>query len=194
LSLTSIHYWRIDMEDIGIRLKKARLAKGFSQRKLAKASGVSNAMICLIERGKSNPSLGLLKNILDVIPMSVSEFFSLELEDKQEKVFYEKEELNEIGSGLISYLQLGSNAQNINLQLMYECYQPGADTGNSMLSHEAEEGGIVINGRIELTVGEKTRILGPGDAYLFNSRTPHRFRNMDKQACTIVSACTPPSF
>jgi transcriptional regulator with XRE-family HTH domain len=182
------------MEDIGIRLKKARLAKGFSQRKLAKASGVSNAMICLIERGKSNPSLGLLKNILDVIPMSVSEFFSLELEDKQEKVFYEKEELNEIGSGLISYLQLGSNAQNINLQLMYECYQPGADTGNSMLSHEAEEGGIVINGRIELTVGEKTRILGPGDAYLFNSRTPHRFRNMDKQACTIVSACTPPSF
>lgn len=182
------------MEDIGIRLKKARLAKGFSQRQLAKSSGVSNAMICLIERGKSNPSLGLLKNILDVIPMSVSEFFSLELEDKQEKVFYEKEELTEIGSGLISYLQLGSNAQNINLQLMYECYQPGADTGNSMLSHEAEEGGIVINGRIELTVGEKTRILGPGDAYLFNSRTPHRFRNTDKQECTIVSACTPPSF
>ena len=182
------------MEDLGIRLKKARLAKGFSQRQLAKSSGVSNAMICLVERGKSNPSLGLLKNILDVIPISVSEFFSLELEDKPAKVFYEKDELTEIGSGLISYLQLGSNAQNINLQLMYECYQPGADTGHTMLRHEAEEGGIVIDGRIEVTVGEKTRILGPGDAYLFNSRTPHRFRNIDKQACTLVTACTPPSF
>ena len=182
------------MEDIGIRLKKARLAKGLSQRQLAKSSGVSNAMICLIERGKSNPSLGLLKSILDVIPISISEFFSLELEDTPEKVFYEKQELTEIGSGLISYLQLGSNAQNINLQLMYECYQPGADTGRSMLQHDAEEGGIIINGRIELTVGEKTRILGPGDAYLFNSRTPHRFRNVDKEACTLVSACTPPSF
>lgn len=151
-------------------------------------------MICLIERGKSNPSLGLLKNILDVIPISVSEFFSLELEDKPAKVFYEKDELTEIGSGLISYLQLGSNAQNINLQLMYECYQPGADTGHTMLRHEAEEGGIVIDGRIEVTVGEKTRILGPGDAYLFNSRTPHRFRNIDKKVCTLVTACTPPSF
>ena len=89
------------MEDIGIRLKKARMAQGLSQRQLAKSSGVSNAMICLIERGKSNPSLGLLKNVLDVIPISVSEFFSLELEDKPAKVFYEKDELTEIGSGLI---------------------------------------------------------------------------------------------
>ncbi|MFT5349476.1 MAG: transcriptional regulator with XRE-family HTH domain [Planctomycetota bacterium] len=182
------------MEDIGIRLKKARLAKGLSQRQLALSSGVSNAMICLIERGKSNPSLGLLKKILDKLPISISEFFSFELEDEPAKVFYEKDDLTEIGSGLISYLQLGSNRQKINLQLMYECYQPGADTGRSMLHHEAEEGGIVISGRIELTVGDRTRILGPGDAYLFNSRTPHRFRNIDKEACTLVSACTPPSF
>ena len=89
---------------------------------------------------------------------------------------------------------MGSNAQKINLQLMYKCYQPGADTGRSMLHHEAEEGCIVINGHIEVTVGDKTRILGPGDAYLFNSRTPHRFRNMGKEACTLVTACTPPSF
>ncbi len=182
------------MEDIGIRLKKARLAQGLSQRQLAKLSGVSNAMICLVERGKNNPSLGLLKKILDVVPISVSEFFSLELEDKPAKVFYEKNELTEIGSGLISYLQLGSNAQSINLQLMYECYQSGADTGRSMLSHDAEEGGIVISGRIEVTVGDRTQVLGPGDAYLFNSRTPHRFRNIDKEACALVTACTPPSF
>ena len=182
------------MDDVGIRLKKARKAKGLSQRQLAKSSGVSNAMICLVERGKSTPSLGLLKNLLDVIPISVSEFFSLELKEESANVFYGKDELNEIGNGLISYLQLGSNAQKINLQLMYECYQPGADTGHSMLNHEAEEGGIIINGQLEVTVGDKTRILGPRDAYLFNSRTPHRFRNIGKEECTLVTACTPPSF
>jgi len=182
------------MEDIGIRLKKVRKSYGLSQRQLAKSSGVSNAMICLIERGKSNPSLGLLKKLLDVISISVSEFFSLELEEEYDKVFYEKNELNEIGNGLISYLQLGNNAQKINLQLMFECYQPGADTGQSMLHHEAEEGGIVINGQLEVTVGDKTQILGPGDAYLFNSRTPHRFRNIGKEECRLVTACTPPSF
>ena len=182
------------MEDVGLRLKKVRETHGLSQRQLAKSSGVSNAMICLIERGKSNPSLGLLKKLLDAFPISVSEFFSLGLEDKSAKVFYKNNELNEFSNGLISYLQLGSNAQKINIQLMYECYKPGADTGQSMLCHEAEKGGIIISGSLEVLVGNKARILGPGDAYLFNSRTPHRFRNISKEDCTLVTACTPPSF
>ena len=182
------------MEDIGIRLKKVRVTHNLSQRQLARSSGVSNAMICLIERGRNKPSLGLLKNLLDVFPISVSEFFSLELQEEPAKVFYKKDELTEIGNDLISYRQLGSNAQKNNLQLMYERYQPGADTGRSMIIHEAEEGGIVISGRLEVTVGDKTRILGPGDAYLFNSSTPHRFRNIGKVECTLVTSCTPPSF
>ena len=74
------------MEDIGIRLKKVRETHSLSQRQLAKSSGVSNAMICLIERGKSKPSLGLLKNILDVFQISISEFFSLELQEEPAKV------------------------------------------------------------------------------------------------------------
>ncbi len=78
------------MEDIGIRLKKVRVDHNLSQRQLAKSSGVSNAMICLIERGKNNPSLGLLKNLLDVFPISVSEFFSLELQEEPAKVFTKK--------------------------------------------------------------------------------------------------------
>ena len=64
------------MEEIGIRLKKLRELNGLSQRQLAMKSGVSNAMICLIEKGRSRPSLSLLKSILDSIPLSVSEFFS----------------------------------------------------------------------------------------------------------------------
>jgi len=182
------------MEDIGIRLKKVRVTHNLSQRQLAKSSGVSNAMICLIERGRNKPSLGLLKNLLDVFPISVSEFFSLELQEEPAKVFYKKDELTEIGNDLISYRQLGSNALKNNLQLMYERYQPSADTGRSMITHEAEEGGIVISGHLEVTVGDKTQTLGPGDAYLFNSRTPHRFRNIGKVECILVSSCTPPSF
>jgi mannose-6-phosphate isomerase-like protein (cupin superfamily) len=63
-----------------------------------------------------------------------------------------------------------------------------------MLSHNAEEGGIVLQGRLEVTVGERVQVLTAGDAYRFNSRLPHRFRNTGKQECLIVSACTPPSF
>ncbi|MGY8796797.1 MAG: helix-turn-helix domain-containing protein, partial [Woeseiales bacterium] len=40
------------MENIGLRLMHLRTSKSLSQRKLAKASGVSNATISLIENGR----------------------------------------------------------------------------------------------------------------------------------------------
>ncbi len=181
------------MEDVGLRLKKVREMQGLSQRQLARKSGVSNAMICLIEKGRSKPSLGLLKTILDAIPVSISGFFSMELKQPG-RAFYRREELTEIGGGLISFLQVGSNPEAMKLQMLLECYQPGADTGRAMLHHEAEEGGIIVSGNLEVTVGDQVQILGPGDAYLFNSRIPHRFRNTGKEPCTLISACTPPSF
>ena len=63
-----------------------------------------------------------------------------------------------------------------------------------MISHEAEEGGLVISGEIEVTVGDRVGLLKTGDGYLFDSRLPHRFRNLGPEDCVIVSACTPPSF
>ena len=36
---------------------------------------------------------------------------------------------------------------------MHEHYAPGADTGTDMLRHAGEEGGVVVRGRIELTIG-----------------------------------------
>jgi mannose-6-phosphate isomerase-like protein (cupin superfamily) len=63
-----------------------------------------------------------------------------------------------------------------------------------MLTHDAEEGGIIIRGRLEVTVGDQVRVLGPGDAYYFDSRTPHRFRNIGDEECEVVSANSPPSF
>jgi mannose-6-phosphate isomerase-like protein (cupin superfamily) len=91
-------------------------------------------------------------------------------------------------------LQVGNNLKNYKLQMMLERYQPGADTGKSMLSHESEESGLVLQGRLELTVGDEVYVLNKGDAYLFNSTLPHRFRNTGREECVVVSACTPPSF
>jgi mannose-6-phosphate isomerase-like protein (cupin superfamily) len=63
-----------------------------------------------------------------------------------------------------------------------------------MLSHKGEEGGIVIKGRIELTVGAASRVLTVGDAYYFSSAVPHRFRNAGREECEIISASSPPTF
>lgn len=181
------------MEPIGLRLKTLRTERGMSQRKLAAAAGVSNATISLIEHGRTDPSMGLLKRVLDCLGVSFAEFFASDAMGG-EKAFYAHSELSEISSGPISYLQVGSDLSGSQLQILYERYRPGADTGKSMLSHDAEEGGIVLQGRLEVTVGAQVQILSAGDAYRFNSRQPHRFRNIGNEDCVIVSACTPPSF
>lgn len=181
------------MENIGLGLKTLRTRHGLSQRRLAALSGVSNATISLIEHGRTDPSMGLLKRVLDAMGVSFAEFFASQ-SSAHEKFFYTVDELSEIGSGLISYRQVGGDLLDSKLQILHERYGPGADTGQSMLSHEAEEGGIILEGRLEVTVGNQVRNLSPGDAYRFNSRLPHRFRNTGSENCIVVSACTPPSF
>lgn len=179
--------------DIGNRLRHLRLARNLSQRELAKRAGVTNSTISLIESNSANPSVGALKRILDGIPIGLAEFFAFEPEAPK-KAFYAAEELVEIGKGSISYRQIGENLFGRSLQILKECYQPGADTGKVLLVHEGEEGGIVLSGRLEVTVDDERRILGPGDAYYFESHRPHRFRCVGPVPCEVISACTPPSF
>ncbi|MDD2867443.1 cupin domain-containing protein [Neomegalonema sp.] len=181
------------MEDLGGRLRHLRQMRGLSQRELARRAGVANSTISLIESNRSNPSVGALKRILDGAPISLAEFFALS-PGAPRQVFYSAEEMTEIGKGRISYRQLGGDLFGRALQILRETYQPGADTGAVLLSHEGEEGGILLSGRLEVTVEGERRILGPGDGYYFESLRPHRFRCVGPHPCELVSACTPPSF
>lgn len=181
------------MEQIGPRLRRLRQRHGLSQRQLARHSGVSNATVSLIENGRTDPSMGLLRRLLDSLGVSLAEFFSMTI-GVEEQCFFPRSTLVEIGSGQISYRQVGGDLAGSQLQILHEVYRPGADTGQSMLSHESEEGGVIIRGRLEVTVNNRVEVLGPGDAYRFNSRLPHRFRNVGSEDCVVVSACTPPSF
>ena len=180
-------------QDIGGRLRLVREQLGLSQRQLARQSGVANATISQIEAGKLNPTVSLLKKTLDGIPMSLGDFFSDELQ-AEERMFYRAGELIEIAEGGVSYRQVGTRLAGRAIQLLKECYQPGAGTGRHALSHEGEECGIILAGRLEVTVGDATTVLSAGDAYYFKSNQPHHFRNTGNEPCELISACTPPSF
>jgi transcriptional regulator with XRE-family HTH domain len=179
--------------DVGPRLRYVRIQHGLSQRELAKRVGVANSTISLIEANQTNPSVGALKRILDGIPIGLAAFFAIEPE-RPRKVIYRANELVQIGKGPISYLQVGNNLFGHALQILKERYEPGADSGRIPLTHEGEEGAIVISGRLEVTVDGDRHILGSGDAYYFDSRRPHRFRCIGPEPCELISACTPPSF
>ncbi|MEP3296268.1 MAG: cupin domain-containing protein [Pseudoruegeria sp.] len=52
------------------------------------------------------------------------------------------------------------------------------------------EGGIIVSGRIEITVDDKRKISGPRDAYYLDSKSPRQFRQVGQHPCVLVNACT----
>jgi quercetin dioxygenase-like cupin family protein len=135
----------------------------------------------------------MLKKVLDGVPMSMGEFFSDQAESA-ERIFFRDVDLTEIADGGVSFRQVGANLHNKSIQLLQECYQPGAGTGRHAITHEGEECGIVLRGRLEVTVGDQVAVLTAGDAYYFRSEQPHQFRNSGNEVCELITACTPPSF
>ncbi len=181
--------------DIGASLKAVRKLKGLSQRELAKRAGVTNSTISMIEKNSVSPSVSSLKKVLGGIPMSLVEFFSIDDGSiGDQKVVYRANELLDIGTGELVYKLIGRDYPNRAMSLMSEMYPVNADTGAEMLQHEGEEGGVIVEGKLEVTVGEEVFILEKGDSYYFNSQQPHRFRNPFDEPCRLVSATTPADF
>ena len=186
--------------DVGGRLREIRHSAGLSQRELAARAGVTHGQISLIEQNKNSPSVASLRKILSGVSMTMSDFFQEEVRDRS-RVFFEAHELIDLTSrlhrvqgstsGRIALRQVG-DARRHGLQILHERYDVGADTGPTMLEHVSHEGGIVLSGELEITVGQEVKVLKAGDAYLFDSRIPHRFRNLGPERCEVVSACTPP--
>jgi transcriptional regulator with XRE-family HTH domain len=189
--------------DVGARLREIRQQHQLSQRQLAASAGVPHGQIATIEKNRSSPSVASLRKILSGVDMTMAEFFDSERRPRRkDQVFFTPHELIDLSSklsghqgaspqGTLFLRQLG-DARAHNLQILHEVYEPGADTGETMLEHDASEGGIVVSGELEVTVGREVRVLKAGDGYLFNSRRPHRFRNVSDRAAVVVSACTPP--
>jgi transcriptional regulator with XRE-family HTH domain len=179
--------------DVGTQLKSVRQMYGLSQRELAKRAGVTNGLISLIEQNRVSPSVSSLKKVLDGIPMALADFFTLDPAGKPQ-VFFLRDELADIGSGKVQLRLVGGRLGTRTMSILHERYAAYADTGEAMLSHPGEEGGVIVKGSIELIVAGESRVLGAGDAYYFKSSLPHRFRNPGRDECEIVSASSPPTF
>ncbi|MCK8782521.1 cupin domain-containing protein [Rhizobium sp. NTR19] len=187
--------------DIGARLHAMRMAAGLSQRQLAEKAGVPHAQISNVETNKISPSVSTLRRILNGLGVGMGDFFEPE-RSPSKGPFFSADELLDLTSRISGQLPGGANgtlvlrqvgdARSHNLQILHEVYEPSADTGETFLQHTSSEGGYVVEGELEITIGNDVRILKAGEAYLFDSRLPHRFRNISGERAIVISACSPP--
>ncbi len=163
---------------LGARLTEMRLAKGFSQRKLAQLSGLTNTAISSIEYGRSSPSINTLDQILRVLDSDLASFFASYQDESHREIhpIVKKEQLINVGIGSAE-LNLVHNGNPLRqLSMLIEHYPPHSRT-DEKITHEGEEVGTVIEGNITIVLGETTYYLEAGDSYVFDTSIPHTFIN-----------------
>ncbi len=71
---------------------------------------------------------------------------------------------------------------------------PGQSSGLDFFSHDGEECGIVVKGKVEFTIGGEKYIMEEGDSIYFSSSIPHSWKNVGETPVELIWAITPPSF
>lgn len=180
-------------EGVGRRMRAVRQRFGLSQRQLAKRSGVSNATISMIEKGSLSPTVATLFKLLSAVPISITEFWEDDYQAPA-RVFYRFEDLTRIESNKITSWRVGKGTPDDSMTFEYERYEPGMDGGEVHIDQDHEIVGFIIEGALDLTVGEERRVLKAGDAYRFNGRIPHRLRVHGRVPVITISCSVPPVF
>lgn len=172
--------------DVGQRLLLIRKINGWSQRELARRAGVTNSAISQMEQGRISPSVASLKKVLDGVPISLADFFVLDL-TASASAFYRSNEMPNVGESNITSKLLAADKAHKHMSVVWEFYPPGGDSGEILRSLPGETAGIIFDGELEVTVGAETLSLCTGDGYYIESKRPHRIRNTSSMGCIAIS-------
>ena len=188
---------------IGERVAALRKEHRYSIRKLAGEAGVSASLISDVERGKVEPSISTLKRLSDALGTTLTYFFSEPAEQRSRVVRAEErvvlrgsdnstEVSSENRTGI--RFELASPEQAEGIEAIFGRYEVGASLGDEPVTHEGEEWGMVLSGRLKVWVGDEIHFLDPGDAIWYPSTTPHRMENVADGPTEYIWIDTPKSF
>ncbi|MER3446897.1 MAG: Cro/Cl family transcriptional regulator [Candidatus Dadabacteria bacterium] len=176
-------------EEIGQRIKKFRLEKGITQRELATRASLSKGYISQLEKGLTLPSLPNLKEILDVLGITLSEFFS---EKNPIKVVYSKKDkvtLPSTNDGIKVELLIPSYSDK-DFDLFLVTLEPKTKTKKEQ-SHRGEETGHVISGSLTIVLGSREFNVKKGESYFIIPDRPHYIENRGKSPCVALHLVSP---
>jgi transcriptional regulator with XRE-family HTH domain len=163
---------------VGKNLKATRNKRGLSLDKVAVITGVSKAMLGQIERGESSPSVNILWKIATGLKVSFSSLLANKDGDKE--------------TLLIPYTEITPILEDNGLMKIYPQFFFDSMRGFEMFTLELEPGcnhtsephdvGVeeyisVIEGKVEIVVGEDIYILNKGDAIRYLANKTHIYRN-----------------
>lgn len=185
------------LNELGVKLRHARRVKRLRLKDVALEIGCSESLLSKIECDKVTPSLRTLHRIVTVLDTSIASLFadhrgeSITLYRSGERPVMVIDAPEQ--SGTIRLERVTPNVEGQSLEGNIHVVSPGGTNGGE-IKHVGEEMGYVIQGELELTVGDTTHHLRTGDSFFFRSELPHSYRNDGKIEAHVLWVNTPPTF
>ena len=176
---------------IGSRIRAFRERLEISLADFASQTGFDEALITSIEADEVYPSIGTLSRLARALGQRLGTFMDDQFKPDplivraQERVPGPTAHKNCAIADGFSYTPLSRGKTDRHMDAFYIEIAP--DAGELLSSHEGEEFIVVVSGVIELSYGNNTYLLQPGDSAHYNSVGRHLVRAHGGQPATIYA-------
>ncbi|NJC65855.1 helix-turn-helix domain-containing protein [Planosporangium flavigriseum] len=176
--------------ELGNRIREMRRDKGITLSEAAKAADVSESFLSQVERGIANPSVASLRRIADALNEPVASLFVGKESEGMLIRAGERRRMAHPRGAYEDFLLTPPTARK--LQIIQTVIGPGRGSGDEPYAHNAdEECVIVLNGRLDVTVGGTSHRLESGDSLLIDPRQEHSFHNFTEEPTVVLWAMSP---
>ncbi|GHJ18440.1 helix-turn-helix domain-containing protein [Streptomyces albus] len=151
------------------RMRLLRRRSGLSLEAAARRAGLSPAHLSRLETGKRQPSLPLLLTLARVYATTVGDLLGESAAAADPVV--RGADMEAVDAGGWRYRRAGLAGRAMQA---LRVHVPQGTQQDLVRVHPGEEWIHVQRGRLRLTLGRTTDVLGPGDSAHFDSLTPHR--------------------
>jgi transcriptional regulator with XRE-family HTH domain len=180
-------------ESIGSRLRRRRKALRMTLKDVATAAGLAESFLSQLERGIHTGSIRTLQKICDVLGLAVGDLFLTEQNEGPRPTRFSTSEGFSFG---VDARKVRLTPRSFDhLEVFIGVLEPHGSTGVEPYSHgDSEELVLVIEGEVEVTIGEQSFRLGPLDSVPYLSTQPHRVAEVAGSQAKVLWAMAPPSF
>ena len=178
---------------LGPRIRSLRQARQVTLRELAERAGVTESFLSQVEREVTSPSIASVQRIARALDLGIAELFVNEAPLGRVVRAAERRRIVYPGlSAIDEFLTVGKSGR---LQVILTTLDAGGGTGDESYVHDSDEEVVfILEGCLELWVGDEHHVLETGDAITYSSRQPHRNRNPGPGRAVVLFCATPPSF
>lgn len=184
-------------EYLGVRLRHRRMTKGLRLKDVAEDADCSESMISKIENGLAVPSLKVLYRIAEALELTVGQLFEKPSEPggllsrAGERPIVKIDPLRN-GPGLTLERLIPYDKAHLLQGSIHNIAAGGGSDG--LVTHDGEEVAYIIEGQVELMIGEAKYLLNVGDSICYRSEIPHGYKNAGSLPAKFIIVNTPPSF